>query len=88
MTMFEILCTILNNEYKVGDTVSIDAVCNNKLFADEGYTYGVKERVIQYLGLLHKNRLKKVFTKFSKVTGQIEILSKIESFVVKDYRND
>ena len=81
MTMFAILCTILNNEYVVGDVVDVATVCSNKLFAKEGYIYGVEERVYEYLGLLSNNKMKKPFVKYSRKTGKIEILHKIESLI-------
>lgn len=86
MTMFAILCTILNNEYVVGDVVDVATVCSNKLFAKEGYIYGVEERVYEYLGLLSNNKMKKSFVKYSRKTGKIEILHKIESLIAKDYK--
>ena len=87
-SMFEILCTVLNEDYNVGDSVNYKEICRNRRFVENGYSFVyIKDQIIQYLYLLGKNKKNKKYVKFTLLTEKVSILEKIDDFVVKNYRN-
>ena len=85
--MFEVLCTVLNEEYSIGETADFEDVCNNSMFIENRYVPAfIREQIIKYLYLLGKNKKRRVFVKFSSITGKIKILRKIEDFKLKSYK--
>ena len=87
-SMFEILCTILNEDYNVGDVVNYREICRNRRFVDNGYSFVyIKDQIIQYLYLLGKNKKGEKYVKFTLLTENVSILKKIDDFTVKNYKN-
>lgn len=84
-SIFNILCDVLNSHFEslTGKVVDVANICKDKLFALHGYNYGLRERIEQYLYILGGKNNK--YIEFSRKTGKVKILKRIESKKLNDY---
>ena len=84
LSMFEILCSLLNSYYDsgLGGEVFVDTICSHPLFSDNGYTAFVDYTIWNYLPVLSGGG----YITYSKNDGIIHIKKKIEDFNLSHHR--